>query len=176
VEGLVRRDLATVLALALDSKILTGVGGSEPLGIANTTGITTITFSGAATWADCVDMEYQVENGNVQITRGGYLLSPAAKGKFKSIEKSSGSGQWLWMDNEINGYPAKATAQVPATSRAVFGNWPDLLVGYWEGMDIVVDPYTLAAYNQIRIVVNQHADAALRYPGAFCVSTDSAAQ
>ena len=38
----------------------------------------------------------------------------------------------------------------------------DLAAAFWSGIDITVDPYTRAAQNEVRLVVNFLCDAKLR--------------
>jgi hypothetical protein len=40
-----------------------------------------------------------------------------------------------------------------------FGNWADLCIAQWGGYDITVDPYSAAATNQVKIVINAYFDA-----------------
>ena len=52
VEGFVREDLMRVLALEKDRVAITGLGAAgEPRGIMNTTGVGSVTFGAAPTWA-----------------------------------------------------------------------------------------------------------------------------
>ena len=38
----------------------------------------------------------------------------------------------------------------------VFGNWADYFLGQWGGLDITVDPYTLATTGMVRLTVNSY--------------------
>ena len=39
------------------------------------------------------------------------------------------------------------------------------------GLDITIDPYTLAANAEVRLIVNQYIDWGVTQPGAFVKST-----
>jgi HK97 family phage major capsid protein/HK97 family phage prohead protease len=188
VEGLVRYDLARVLAIAIDLAALAGAGNnSEPLGIINTGGIGSVTFSGAASWAKVIDFETQVANANALIGGNlGYVTSPSAKAKLKNAAKiGSTFPVFIWEDSsrsnqlagegKVNGYRAVATKQVPS-DKMIFGNWKDLIIADWIGMDVVTDPYTLADKHQLKVTVNMLVDVGLRHATSFVVSSDSAAQ
>lgn len=190
VEGFIRDDLMRVIAIEKDRVALGGLGAAgEPLGIANTTGIGSVTFGGAATWANIVLFETTLSNANADGGAIGWIVSPAARGKWKSIGKVTNFPTFLW-DNDpgmepgigiVNGYKAAATNQLTAAvggvvNRAIYGNWNELIVGDWDGMMITVDPLTLIRAGQYGIVVNTMTDIAIRHAASFVASSDSAAQ
>ena len=53
----------------------------------------------------------------------------------------------------------------------LFGNFSDLLVGFFGGLDIVVDPFTHSKSGTVRIVALQSCDIAVRHAVSFCKST-----
>lgn len=180
IEGLVRRDLAAVIALAVDAAAIAGTGVlGQPCGILNTSGInSTVSFGGTAEWADIVQFETGVEVDNAEGARMGFLTTPTVKGKWRTILKDNVAGAgYLWGDdNRVGGYRAESTNQVP-DNKVIFGDWAQLLIAMWAtGVDLVVDPYTLAPERKVRVVASMHIDTALRHPQAFNVSSDSGAQ
>lgn len=181
VESFIREDLMRVLAIALDLAAINGSGSGQPVGILNTSGIGSVTFGAAATWSKVVDFETQVANSNADDGSLAYLTTPAVRGKWKSITKFANTASPLWEKGsapdlgEVNGYPAAATRQVP-TDRVIFGNWDDLILASWAGIDVVVDPYSLKKSGQIEITITNWADIAVRNAGSFAVSSDSGAQ
>jgi HK97 family phage major capsid protein len=178
-EAWARNELQTVLALARDLAGLEGTGvNGQPLGVKNTTGInTTVTFGGAATWADVVEFETGIATDNADIGTMGFALSAATVGKWKTILKDSvaGAGYLLSDDMTANGYPAKRTGQITG-SIAFFGVWSQLIHAMWAGQEIIVDPYALKKSGQVEVTINELCDFLVRQPLAFNVSTDSAAQ
>lgn len=181
VEAFVRADLMRVLALEKDRAALNGLGSAgEPIGIMNETGINTITFGGAATWADIVDFETQIATANADVNSMNFMTSPAVRGKWKTVEKFASTGMTLWEKGtergvgEVNGYPAFATNQIPG-NRVIFGNWSDLVLADWAGVDVVVDPYSLKKLAQIEVTINIWTDNGIRNAVSFCVSTDTGA-
>ena len=182
VEAFVRNDLMTVLAIEKDRAAINGSGANgEPLGILNTTGINTVTFGGAPTWAKVVDFETQVADANADVDNMSYLTTPAVRGKWKTTPQVSGQAVWLWEKGpergvgDVNGYPAYATKQVPS-DKVIFGNWADLIIADWAGVDVVVDPYTLKKKGQIEVTITMWTDIGVRHAVSFCASTDSGAQ
>jgi len=51
-----------------------------------------------------------------------------------------------------------------------------MIIASWIGVEIFVDPFTLATQAEIRVRSSLLADIAFRYPSAFCASSDSGAQ
>lgn len=177
VEALVRNDLMAVLALAKDLAAINGSGASgEPLGIMNTTGLGSVTFGAAPTWAKVVEFETTLATANADVGNIAFLTTPAVRGKWKTVEKATGTAQFLWPDGGlVNGYRALASNQVPS-NKVILGNWSDLILADWDGMDVVVDPYTLAKAGQVEITITIMCDLGVRHAASFVVSTDSGAQ
>ena len=175
VEAFVREDLMRVLAIAKDLAGINGSGASgQPLGIMNTAGINTVTFTTAATFAKMVEFETAVATDNADTGTMAYLTTPATRGALKTLSTDTGSGIFVWSGGQVNGYRAEVTNQVPG-DRVIFGNFNDAMFFDWDGMDIVVDPYSLKKTGQIEITVQLLTDFNVRHPVSFCVSTDSGA-
>ena len=174
VENLVRNDLSEAIALAIDLGALAGSGSSgQPTGIANTSGINTTTFAAATpTWAEIVAMESAVANDNALNGSLGYICRPADFGTLKTVEKASGTAQFVVNpDNSMNGYNVVRSNQV-TSGDFYFGNFADLLIGMYGGLDITVDPYALSTSGGVRIVALQTVDVAVRHAVSFCKSSD----
>ena len=181
VEALVRNDLARVLALKKDLACLTGSGSAgEPLGILNTTGVQTVTFGAAPTWAKVVEFETDIATANADQTGiPVWVTSPAVRAKWKTTAKiGSTFPVFLWSDdNTVNGYKAYVTNQVASATNLVYFFVPsELVIADWAGTDVVVNPYTYDAQGQIVTTITQYTDIGTRHPVAFVVSTDSGAQ
>jgi hypothetical protein len=58
----------------------------------------------------------------------------------------------------------------------IFGKWSEMLICSWVGVEILVDPFTLATAASIRVRSSLLADIAFRYPLAFCASGDAGDQ
>ena len=177
------------VGVALDAAAIAGTGNAgQPLGIVNSPGIGAVAFGGAADWPHVIDFETQLSNQNVSPANCAYITTPNAKAKLKSKPKLAASTfpTFIWEPSkrtgpldgrygEVNGYAAVSTQQVPG-DKMVFGNWSDLIIADWVGMDVIVDPYTYADRFQLKVTVNMLVDIGLRHLGPFCASTDSAAQ
>ena len=173
VENLVRNDLAASMAIAIDDAALEGSGSSgNPTGITNTSGINTVSLSSAAapTFAEMVSMETAVRVDNALLGDLAYIVHPTNYGTLKTTEKASNTAQFVAVNDEINGYRAVVSPQLTANNY-VFGNFNDLLIGMFGGLDIVVDPYTSSSSGTVRIVALQSVDVAVRHAVSFCAAS-----
>lgn len=175
IEALVRNDLSTGLALAIDNGGLQGSGSSgQPTGIANTSGINAPTDFAAAnpTFAEVVAMETAVAEDNALMGNLAYILPASMYGALKTTAKDSGSGQFVVEPGgTMNGYRAIVSNQVTAGD-LYFGNFADLLIGMYGGLDITVDPYTASTSGTVRIVALQTVDVAVRHAVSFAYNND----
>lgn len=94
---------------------------------------------------------------------------------MRTGKTSTAQAIYLWEGGTVNGYRAEVSQQVPS-NKVIFANWANLIMADWDGMDVVVDPYSLAGTGQVKITVQTLTDVAVRHPVSFCVSTDSGAQ
>lgn len=186
VEQFVRMDLARTLALEIDRVCIEGLGASnEPKGILNVTGIGDVaggTNGLAPTWAHIVSLESEVAADNADMGSLAYVTNAKVRGKLKQTEKASNTAQFVWNGTELNGYPALVSNQVPSDltkgsssgicSAIIFGNFADLLLGMWGGLDLTVDPYSNSTSGTVRVVVLQDIDLAVRHAESFSAMKD----
>ena len=168
VENMIRTDLATVLALKIDLSGLYGTGSnSEPLGLKLTTGVGTEDFlADAPSFAEVVAMESDLATANALMGSPVYLMNAAMRGNLKTTKKDAGSGIFLMENGEVNGYRGVLSNQVAAND-LWFGNFADLIIGYFSGLDLMVDPYTHSTSGTVRVVAMQDVDIAVRHPESF---------
>lgn len=170
IETMVRSDLATVIALAIDKAALYGTNAdNQPKGLTGQTGINTVAFAAAnATFAELVAMETGIASDNADVNGMTYLVNPAQRGVYKSTAKfGSGTDATIWEPgNTVNGYRAEVSNQVTAGD-VLFGNFAELLIGFWSGLDLMVDPYSNSTSGTIRVVALQDTDIAVRHAESF---------
>ena len=160
-EEMLKRDIVSAIANKLEATILGSEAGDakKPAGMLNAV----VADSNAITYKDIVKMEADLEAKNV---RGNikFIVSPSAKAVLKSTAKNQNS--FIMEGNEVNGYPVLCTSAV-AGKGIVYGNFADLVIGQWGGIDLTVDPYTQAANGKVRLVINAYFDAKPRRAEAF---------
>ena len=168
VENMVRNDLARVLALKIDVAGLYGTGNSsEPLGLKLTTGVGTEDFAAdTPTFAEVVALESDVAGANALTGSPVYLMNAAMRGALKTKAKDTGSGLFVMEGDLVNGYQGILSNQV-ASNDLWFGNFADLIIGYFSGLDLMVDPYTHSTSGTVRVVAMQDCDIAVRHPESF---------
>lgn len=172
VELMVRRDLAKAMALAIDLAGFYGTGtDKQPRGIINYAGINAVPFAQPLpTYAELVAMETEIAADNADVESMAYVLNARMRGHCKTTPKfGSGTESVIWeRGNTVNGYAAEVTNQI-ANGDVLFGNWADLIVGLWGGLEMTVDPYTHSTKGRIRIVTFQDVDFVLRRAESFCL-------
>jgi HK97 family phage major capsid protein/HK97 family phage prohead protease len=171
VEGMIRADLARVIALELDRAAIYGTGSSsQPLGLVNTTGIGSQTISTFGTFAEYIGMETDVATANADAGSMRYIINAAARGALKSTSIVGTEARFVYENDEINGYPVIVSNQL-TTNDALFGDFSQFVVGMWSGLDLTVDPYAGATAGTVRVIALQDVDYAVRQPAAFCYGT-----
>jgi HK97 family phage major capsid protein/HK97 family phage prohead protease len=196
IERIVRDDLAAVIALGIDLAAITGTGASgQPRGILNTSGIGSVVggTNGANISIDhFIDLEREIDIDNALAGNLYYLTNSRVVASAKKIKSTTGEYLWNGTDNPlnniisgaINGYPIARTNQVPNTltkgtssgvcSAVIFGNFNDLVIGMWGGLEILPNPYG-AGYNagSVDIRAMQTVDITVRRAESFAAITDA---
>ena len=173
VEQFVRQDLAASMALAIDVAIIHGTATSgQPLGVENVTGIGTQSFSTAAapTRAEIIGMLTDLATANAFRGNLAFLAPSAVLGNLLNEATDAGSGQFV-LDKLIGGnmlgLPVIMSNQIQA-GEVYFGNWSEVVLGQWGGLDFLVDPFVGATAGNIRLLVFQSVDVAVRHAESFC--------
>lgn len=183
IENLVRNDLATSIAVAMDGAAVAGSGSNRPTGVLNTSGIGSVTLgtNGAApTWAMVVNLVKEVEIDNALTGSAAFLTNGQVKAKLTSTAKQSSGVEGNFIlgpdMNNLYGYPIYVSQQMPSNlskgsgsnlSAMIFGVWSDLLIGQWSGIDLLVDQYSGSNAGTVRIVAFHDCDFAVRHPESF---------
>ena len=189
IEQLFRNDLAMILAEAIDLAAINGSGASnQPRGIMQTSGIGSVAMgaNGAALdFASVVNLIGAVETLNA--TGNGFLTNAKvtrnARRTLKTTTDTS-SNMIMTDPNILAGYPCAVTNLVPSTlvkntsgavcSALIFGNWADLILGYWSELDVLVNPYESTAYSKGNVQIRAMAtmDVQVRQPSSFASIQD----
>lgn len=152
-EEMLYRDIVNAIADKLEATIL-GAGKGD----ANTPGgIFNGAAEGAVSFDTMVEMEKALEEAKL-FGEYKFIASPAAKAKMKTttVSGSKSDLRMLMEGNEVNGYPVLTTGNAAGYA---FGKWDELVIAQWGSLDIIIDPYTQAKKNAVRIVVNAFFDA-----------------
>ena len=160
-EEMLRADIVNSLVAKLEQTIFGDAAGdtTKPAGIFNGAEVVAPSYQGVCA-AEAAVTDYSGEKR--------FVMSPTAKSAFKqaTISGTKSDLRLLLEDGEVDGYPVSDSSNVVAGGYA-FGDFSELVVAQWGGIDIVVDPYTLATKNAIRLVINAYFDAKVRRDGAI---------
>jgi HK97 family phage major capsid protein len=122
---------------------------------------------------------------------GKFLVNPKVVAKLKQTVIDSGSGAmimpymsyFMGQPEQIAGKETYSTSNVPSSlvkgtsgsvcSAIIYGDWENLVVGQYGGIDLVVDPASQAIGGKTRIVMNQYVGVAVKQPAAFAAILDA---
>ena len=193
VEMLMRQDLAALLSETMDLAAVAGTGASnQPRGILQTVGIGSVAMGangGALTFDAVADLMGSVADANAEVDPLGNSLGPMAFLTNTRVRRAAAKlkdtqNRPLGLDTVFQGLPRAFSNVVPNTlvkgtsgavcSAMLYGNWRDLIVGYWSEIDIVTNPFESAAYarGNVQVRAMTTADIALRNPASFAAITD----
>jgi len=171
-EALLQADLIGAIQRKLDATIF-GYGAAsatQPGGLFALTTPTAVT-----NYATFLAVEQSLLDVNAKAVK--YLANPAAYAALRNLAKPDAVvtdkalnltiGSSIVDSNTISGIDLVVNTNVkPAATGAGYlvGDFSNLLVGQWAGIDVVVDPYTRAKDAVVTLVVNAWYDAVLRKP------------
>lgn len=183
IETLIRNDLATTIAVAMDGAAIAGSGTNRPTGVLNTSGIGSITLGTnglAPTWAMVVNLVREVEIDNARTGSAAFLTNAQVKSVLaRTPRQGSGvEGNFILQTpfDTLYGERLLVSQQVPSNltkgsgtnlSAILFGVWSDLLIGQWSGIDLLVDPYTGSNAATVRVTAFHDCDFAVRNAESF---------
>jgi HK97 family phage prohead protease/HK97 family phage major capsid protein len=128
--------------------------------------------------AMAVAMEAAVLAAGGNMAAARYAMSPEAYKLTKNAVAVTGVSA-LFENGQFNGFPATATPYLVDTAdpygQVVFGNFAQgLILAYFGGLDLLVDPYSAAGNAQVTLHANRFFDVAVRQPGALSICKDLA--
>jgi HK97 family phage major capsid protein len=191
------RFLVSASAIEFEKAALKGGGSNEPSGILSSTSNYVNLFAGDAAnnatnaagarlvWADWVKLVTSPKAVNSPDGQA-YVTSPAMKGRAQITPRQSGGVEGNFILNNynsgINGYPVYGTTNLPDTfskggsvvlSAVIFGDWSNLLLCGWGGLEIGVDPYTSMKEAITNVILNSYNDVGVLNPNAFAAIKDA---
>jgi hypothetical protein len=195
IEQFVIDDLTTSIASEVDKAVLNGSGNPpEPRGIlalpvnpASTYNYNArspnVAFGGAASWLSILKFEDTLENAQVHNfdETFGWVASNDVRLKWMGVPQVATFPRYLWEQGDdpffgrIAGRKAVATSELP-TGKIIFGRWSDAIIGTWQAVELLVDPYIRAIQSEVLISLTMWIAVGFRYSSAFVTSSDSATQ
>lgn len=164
----------------LDQGAIVGTGTNEPLGILNLTAANQVTIGvdgGALTRAKLIEMWKKIAEDNAELGTLAFLTTPGVKEFLMELNVDTGSGRFVWENDNVLGYRAVVSNNVPSDlakgngsnlHAVILGVWDQLIVAQWGGVDIMVNPYTKSKDGLVEIVLNSFWDVNAFHDQAFC--------
>ena len=183
-EAFVADALRSALARAIEAAAFAGTGADgQPTGLvtlADARAINTVANATSPTLAKLLEFITAIETANADGASMKFVGTPAVWALLGStldiatIEASGTnvggvtSGKYLLdtASNMSQGYPFLKGNLVPAKT-LFFGDWSKLLLAFWSGIDLTVDPYALSKSGGVRVVALQDMDVVVTQPKAF---------
>lgn len=122
-----------------------------------------------SSFKELVDKEAEIEDANVQ-GDVKYVLSNKAKAALRNMSKSAKSTELVYEKGEVDGTEALNTSHVTGKNY-VYGDFSNVAIGVWDGVDITVDTISQAINGVVRIVANAYVDVEVLRPEAFTAGT-----
>lgn len=168
IDQLLMDDILQVAALGKDRAILHGAGTNEPTGIANTSGVGSVTGAGLD-WSKVVEFETDVASANADVNALKYITTPSVRGLLKTREKISGYPLFLLgEDGKLNGYPLMPTNQVDS-GYMFFGDYSQVILAEWGTVEVLALP--TAGTGDVVVTVFIACDVGVKVAGAFSVAS-----
>ena len=189
VEQIVRRDLSNALDVEVDRLSLVGdptgtsPNNAAPIGLVNVAGVNAVSFGGAPSWAKVLAMTAAVAVDNAEAGSLGFmgnsyvrrellatLIASSTDSRHITEDPNALAGYPLWMSNHLAGNP---TTSPVVAGQLVYGNWNDLILGFWSGVDIVVNPYHTDVFAKGGALISAFLDfdVDVRHAESFTVGT-----
>ena len=187
VEQVLRNDIINTFARRIDDAAIEGGATNGPSGIianASTNVVAMGTNGAAITYAKVVEMMKAVEEDNAIINSSAFLTNPKVIAALRTTARQASGveGNFIMDANQsILGTNVASSTVVPSDltkgtgtglSAMVYGDFSQIMIGFWSGVDVVVDQSSLSTSGGTRLAFFQDLDVALRYPESFSVIKD----
>ena len=174
IDTLIANDLSAAMNAYIDDRAFDVILADSDVDDQTAAAGQTTDFSSMA-----VAMEAAVLAAGGNMAAARYAMSPEAYKLTKNAVAVTGVSA-LFENGQFNGFPATATPYLINNANAgegqvVYGNFAQgLILAYFGGLDLLVDPYSAAGNAQVTLHANRFFDVAVRQPGALSICKDLA--
>jgi HK97 family phage major capsid protein len=133
-----------------------------------------------------VNLTREVEIDNALAGNLAFLTNAKVRAKLAVTPRQSSGVEGSWIlpeaSGELFGYPMLVSNAASSTltkgsssgvcSAMFFGNWSELIVGQWSGIDLLSDPYTFSSSGSLRVRALADLDIAVKHAESFAVVSD----
>lgn len=189
VQNLVARLILEAIGRAVEAAAFDGTGtNNQPTGLSATIGVGEVTMTAdAPTKANLVDFWEKVYTANAAGANMKYIGSPAVKALLcktldyfginatgakatSNVVGGIGADYLCTREGKVEGFDFLMSA-LCNSKKLYFGNWSEILMCFWSGIDMIVDPYTYSAKGAWQVTAFQDCDVIVRHPAAFAIGT-----
>jgi hypothetical protein len=179
VDQMLVNDIAAVNAAAVDHAALWGTAtGLRGLFSGGLPAPPVVAVGGALGYVAVCDIEKTLGDNNGELGDLAWITTPGVRSKARQTAKAATVGQPIWTDdNTVAGHAAIATPHaydtgLPTGNHGLaLGYWPELFIGEFGAVEIVVDPYRLKKQGLIELTSFYLAGWAYRTLKCFCVGS-----
>ena len=193
-QNLVADELRGAIARAVEAAVFSGTGANgQPTGLDNftevvggeTVGIPTVSMTaGAPTHADMVEFWSKIYTANANGERMSFIGSPAVKALLRTtrdvtvIKNEAGTDNVAAVgtdylcdaDSRVEGYEFHMS-NLCNSKKLYFGDWREIMLAFWSGIDLIVDTASLSLSGGVRVVAFQDCDVIIRHRESFAIGT-----
>lgn len=189
--------LREAIGRAIEAAVFSGTGANgQPLGLDNwsetiggdTFAIPTVSMTaGSPTHDNLVDFWQKVYTANAARGSLKYIGSPAVKALLcktrdytpfnntgakasSGVVGAVGSEYLCTKDGKVEGYDFLMSNLCNA-KKLYFGDWSQIMLTFWSGIDLTVDTSSLSKSGGVRVVALQDCDLVVRHREAFAIGT-----
>ncbi|SFF96572.1 phage major capsid protein, HK97 family [Prevotella sp. KH2C16] len=157
IEAYIQSSLVEAVRQTLEGTMFSAddAADNKPAGLLN--GV--VAQTAAPTYGLLVDAETVLYKNNFRSLN--WVGAYDALGILKKTEKVAGQPVYLYEGGLIDGRPVYGSNNV-ASKGLILGDFSELTIGQWGGIEVTVDPYTQALNGTVRLIVNAYFDYFVR--------------
>jgi len=169
VDTLIARELAAGINTTIDKAAFAKI----------VAGITPVAHGGGALAnSDVFALEQAVLQAGGNMANSKWAMNPHGWASSRALAEVSNVSA-MWTGQTFDGFPAVATPNIAEGTSGkgdlIFGDFAaGLVLAYFGGLDLLVDPYSNAGNAQIALHLNKFYDCEVRQAGAFASITNVA--
>lgn len=190
IEGVLRTNLLDTVVRLVDLGILEGSGSAnQPSGIKTSAG-STVTTSGAMTWAKLEEFLYDLAKENAPMGRVTWFMHPRTKSAIRQLTTSNypqfvgtPTGMLLGKDfagDQLLGFPVATSSQMTITGGGggnegvvLLADMSECIVADWGAPEFAVSDQIAFDYNSTQVRMIWLVDVALKHSKSFVKCTDT---
>jgi HK97 family phage major capsid protein len=140
----------------------------------NTSGVDTTTVIAAIGSDMTADLMGLLDSANVDAMRG-FLTNAVVIKQARKVQDAD--NHVIPFAELFHAEPVSWTNQVPADlgvgsdkSALIYGDWSDLIIAYWSGIDLLANPYSNAGKGSVTLHAFLDANVAVRHVESFAAN------